>query len=543
MEPCIGCRGPSLGDRKMINTRIPVFRNQTLITLSVFVLAILIAWQLAQQITADNLRSLIYVAAGFIAIAAAVTILRNWRSGVYMFFLWMLFEDLFRKYMGNGPALFFGKDILAGLVYISFFTAVRRGSERRFRAPFLLFVGLFFLLGTMQVFNPNSPHILYGLLGFKTYFYYIPMMYVGYALIRSDEDLTKVLVWNAAASALIAGLGIAQAILGNSFLNPAKLAPELQDLGNLSKITPLTNQIFNLPDSVFVSAGRFDQFLILAFILVMGTTGYLLLSNLPGRKTVLLSTGIITISTLLCGSRGAFMYVLISAIALVAVFLWGAPWRQRQAHRMIKMIRRSFIAGAVGLALILFLFPQEAGSRIAYYTETLLPDSSAYQMGDRTWAYPIQNLTDAFSRPNWLLGNGIGTASLGGQYVAKLIGKPPIAIGVEEGFGTLIIEMGIITPLIWFLWTGSLLYYCWGIVYRLRQTRLFPLAFAIFWFAFLLFYPMTYGGLTAYQNYTNNIYLWLLVGILFRLPEIQAATPSFMRASTATQRKRGGFQF
>ncbi|MGD0544439.1 MAG: hypothetical protein ABSB65_08500 [Candidatus Acidiferrales bacterium] len=455
----------------------------------------------------------------------------------------MLFEDLFRKYMGNGPALFFGKDILAGLVYISFFTAVRRGSEKRFRVPFLLWLGLFFLLGTMQVFNPNSPHILYGLLGFKTYFYYIPMMYIGYDLIRSDEDLRKLLVCNAALSALIAGVGIAQAILGNSFLNPAKLAPELQELGNLSKITPLTNQIFNLPDSVFVSAGRFDQFLILAFILVMGTAGYLLLSNLPGRKIVLLSTGIITISTLLSGSRGAFMFVLISALLLTAGFLWGAPWRQRQAHRMIKMVRRSTIAGGIGLALILFLFPQEAGSRIAYYTETLLPDSSAYQMGDRTWDYPIKNLLSVFNDPNWFLGNGIGTASLGGQYVAKLIGKPPISIGVEEGFGTLIIEMGIIAPFIWILWTWSLLYYSWGITSRLRQTRFFPLAFAIFWFAFLLFYPMTYGGLTAYQNYTNNIYLWLLVGILFRLPEIQANTPDFMQATSARERTRGGFQF
>lgn len=533
----------AIGDRKMLNTRIPAIRNQTLITLSVFVLAIFVAWQLAQQITAEQQSSLIYVAAGFIAISAAVTILRNWRSGVYMFFLWMLFEDLFRKYMGNGPALFFGKDILAGLVYISFFTAVRRGSEKRFRVPFLLWLGLFFLLGTMQVFNPNSPHILYGLLGFKTYFYYIPMMYIGYDLIRSDEDLRKLLVCNAALSALIAGVGIAQAILGNSFLNPAKLAPELQELGNLSKITPLTNQIFNLPDSVFVSAGRFDQFLILAFILVMGTAGYLLLSNLPGRKIVLLSTGIITISTLLSGSRGAFMFVLISALLLTAGFLWGAPWRQRQAHRMIKMVRRSTIAGGIGLALILFLFPQEAGSRIAYYTETLLPDSSAYQMGDRTWDYPIKNLLSVFNDPNWFLGNGIGTASLGGQYVAKLIGKPPISIGVEEGFGTLIIEMGIIAPFIWILWTWSLLYYSWGITSRLRQTRFFPLAFAIFWFAFLLFYPMTYGGLTAYQNYTNNIYLWLLVGILFRLPEIQANTPDFMQATSARERTRGGFQF
>src|SRR6202044_2099 len=243
-------------------------------------------------------------------IVIAITILRKWRSGVYLFLIWMLFEDLFRKYMGSGLALFFGKGILVALVYASLFATIRRGREKRFRAPFSLFLGFFFLLGVVQVFNPNSPHLLYGLLGFKTYFYYIPLMYVGYALIRCDEDLRKFLVVNVALSALIAALGIVQAILGNSFLNPTKLAPELQDLGNLEKSTPLSGQLFSLPDSVFVSSARFDFFLILAFILAFGAGGYLLLANWRGGGIFFPSIGIIGVATLLCGSRCAVMFVL-----------------------------------------------------------------------------------------------------------------------------------------------------------------------------------------------------------------------------------------
>jgi hypothetical protein len=522
---------------------IPGVRNQALIGLGVFVLAICLAWQLGGEIAANNQRSLTFAAAGFGATIAAVAILRNWRTGFYLFLAWMLFEDLFRKFMGNGLALFFGKDILAALIYISFFAEVRRGREKRFQPPFLLFLALFFLLGFIQVFNQNSPHILYGLLGFKTYFYYIPFMYVGYALIRGDEDLRKFLVFNAVFSGLIAGLGIAQAILGNSFLNPAKLAPELQDLGNLEKSSPLTNQLFSLPSSVFVSSGRFAQFLVLAFIIALGASGYLLLCNLRGRKIVFLAIGIIGVATLLSGNRGALVFVLFSALTLGGGFLWGAPWRQRQAHRMIKAIRNSLIFGAAGLVLILFLFPKETGSRVEYYTETLLPSGSAYQVENRTWDYPIDNLLSVFSGPNWVLGNGIGTASLGGQYVAKVIGRPILNVGVEEGYGTLIAEMGIVAPFLWILWTAALVYCSWGVVRRLRQTRFFPIALAIFWFAFLLLYPMTYGGIAAYQNYINNAYLWLLVGILFRLPEIQASTPDILRAPSAKTRTRGGFQF
>jgi hypothetical protein len=60
----------------------------------------------------------------------------------------------------------------------------------------------------------------------------------------------------------------------------------------------------------------------------------------------------------------------------------------------------------------------------------------------------------------------------------------------------------------------------------LRGTRFFPIAFAIFFYAFLFLYPFTYIGLVAYQNYVSNAYLWLLIGILFRLPDILASSHS-----------------
>ena len=70
------------------------------------------------------------------------------------------------------------------------------GVKNSFIPPFLLPLFVFVWLGMIQIFNQNSPHILYGLLGFKLYFYYIPLMYVGYALIRTDEDLRKFLIVN-----------------------------------------------------------------------------------------------------------------------------------------------------------------------------------------------------------------------------------------------------------------------------------------------------------------------------------------------------------
>jgi len=504
----------------MLNSRIPTMRNQAVIGLSLFLLGLWLAWEVGGKIVANDTRTITFGALGFAACAAAVAILRNWRSGFYLFFVWLMFEDFVRKYMGNNLALFFGKDVLLALVYIALYVEIRRGHEKTFRPPFLFFLSIFFWLGALQVFNQNSPHILYGLLGFKVYFYYVPLLFVGYALIRSDEELRKFLMVNTVLAGVIGSVGIVQAIVGNRFMNPTVLAPELEDLGDLYKVSPISNRLLSLPDSIFVSSGRYGEYLIVAFILTIGTAAYLLLHTKRNRKLVFAVIGVLGVATLLSGVRGTVLSVGGCALVLSAGFLWGAPWRWRQAHRLVKAIRRSLIVATLSLAVLLLLFPEEAGSRIAYYTETLDPSSPTYQLGDRTWDYPIENLKDAFTQPNWVIGNGIGTASLGRQYVAKVLGTRPPSIGVEEGYGTMILEMGIAAPFLWILWTAALLYYSWNVVRRLRETRFAPLAFAIVCYAFLLLYIFTYAGLDAYQNYTCNAYLWLLVGILFRLPDV-----------------------
>ena len=188
-----------------------------------------------------------------------------------------------------------------------------------------------------------------------------------------------------------------------------------------------------------------------AAILTMSSVGYLLLYTKRSRGIMYLAFALVGVATLLSGSRGAVVNAMASALILSVGFLWGAPWRQRQAHRLVKTIRRSAMVASLGLAALLLVFPNEAGSRIAYYTETLSPNSSAYEGSYRSWDYPIQNLELAFTNPNWVLGNGIGTASLGTQYVARIIGKSPPNMTVEEGFGTMIVEMGIVAPFLWIL--------------------------------------------------------------------------------------------
>jgi len=80
--------------------------------------------------------------------------------------------------------------------------------------------------------------------------------------------------------------------------------------------------------------------------------------------------------------------------------------------------------------------------------------------------------------------------------------------------------MGAGGLVLWLVMSGAILFSAWRVVKKLRGSPWFPLAFFIFWYAGLLLLPITFAGVQAYQDFVLNSYLWLLLGILFRLPHI-----------------------
>jgi hypothetical protein len=507
----------------LIARSIRGWHEQAWITIGFFLLGLFLANEMAGHIVNDDVRFLEMTVLGVLGCAAGVAVLRNWRIGFAFFNVWLLAEDFVRKYMGNGTALFFGKDVLALLIFLSLLFALARGKEKRLGTPFMLWfpLAIFMWFAAFQIFNPNSPSILYGLLGFKLDFFYVPMAFVGYALLRDRADLRKFLTGNAIMAILISGAGIMQAILGNHFLNPQNITADLVDTVNLEKVAPISGQVLSLPNSIFVSPGRFALYLTLAAALFAGTAGYFLLqSNKAHRRVIFLAIGSIATATIFSGSRTALLFISFTAVAMAIGMLWGAPWRSRRVHRILKMLGWSAAIIVLGLALSLVLYPKEVGSRIAFYSETLNPFSSASALQYRTISYPLENLRTAFDDENWMFGNGLGTASLGLQYVAKLLKSNYQGKWTESGWGELILEMGILAPLLWVVWSAAVLWCCWKVAKRLKQTAFFPLAFSIVWFVFMLLFPMTFGGTSAFQNYVNNAFFWLLLGVLFRLPEL-----------------------
>jgi hypothetical protein len=491
-----------------------------MLTIGFAAFSAILAYYAAGSIISGDLTNLMLLGIAAIMGVCLIAILKNWRRGLLAFLAWLLFEDLARKYLGNNMAIFFLKDVLIAMVYLSFFLAYRRREVPWFRPPFRLPILLVIWFGILQVFNPGSPSMAYGLLGIKIYFCYIPLLFVGYAFLDSEVRLRQFFTFNLVLVLVVTCLGIAQSILGHTFLNPETMGEDIRTLGGLYRVSPISGAISYRPTSVFVSAGRFADFLAVAWLSVLGFSGYLILRHRQGRLLAFVVVVVTAAAAVMCASRGVFMWTMINGVVTTVAFVWGAPWRQREVVRVIRAIQRAALGVTFAIFLLVFVFPDALASRLSLYSETLSPNSPKSELAFRAWDYPLQNFLGAFNDGRWPYGYGIGTSSLGTQYVVRLLHTRPIGMSVESGFGTIVVEMGIGGLCLWIVLTTAILVAAFRVVRKLKGSPFFPLAFVTFWYCFMIFFPAMFGGIQAYQDFVINAYLWLLLGILFRLPSL-----------------------
>lgn len=101
-------------------------RRGPLVAFGFFVFALIAAYELSGYIVSNDIVTLALVGMVCVAGTFALGILRSWRNGVYFLLAWLLFEDLARKFLGNNMAIYFAKDLLTAVVYLSFLLAYRR---------------------------------------------------------------------------------------------------------------------------------------------------------------------------------------------------------------------------------------------------------------------------------------------------------------------------------------------------------------------------------------------------------------------------------
>jgi hypothetical protein len=103
---------------------------------------------------------------------------------------------------------------------------------------------------------------------------------------------------------------------------------------------------------------------------------------------------------------------------------------------------------------------------------------------------------------------------------------------------SIVVEMGIGGLILWLIMATAIGISGWKIVNKLRGTSWFPIGMVIFWYSFLMLFPYMIGGIQSYEDFILNAYLWLLIGILFRLPDIKISTEIAAAESALAQSRQ-----
>ncbi|MEZ8222142.1 hypothetical protein GG496_002312 [Candidatus Fervidibacteria bacterium JGI MDM2 JNZ-1-D12] len=483
-----------------------------------------------------NTRLALYSVLGCMTVLCGIAFM-DWRAGVLILIGILTVEDLIRKYLGNNMLIYFLKDSVYLAVLLSFLLTSmtqRRWGQRRLtlHIPFLPFLAVFLAYAVVQTFNPNSPSPLYGVIGFRMNFLYLPLIWLGFHICQTPEDLGRFWTFCLLVASVVAVLGIIQGIVGLDFLNPPTLAEEIRPLAYLVREAPISGYKVPRPCSVFVSDGRFGHFMLLCLTLGLGACIALWLHPvwrewLTGwrRIALVLGTALCGVALFMVGSRGGFVFGILTVLTMVVVSHWQATV-QRLRRRFRKAFLNAVLAVGITFVMVRLAAPEALKARWAFYWETLSPWSPRSELFERVFRYHPQNFWKAFSSPVALFGQGFGTNSLGIQYLRKFTNVPPPQVVVESGIGNIVAETGIIGLVLWLLWSFAAVWSAWKVVKQLRDSVFAPFAVSIGWYATVKILGPLWGGMAGFQEFIGNAFLWLLLGILFRLPYLTLSPAS-----------------
>src|SRR3984893_4013713 len=152
-----------------------------------------------------------------LAAPCALLAVRYWQRALFAVFVLMVFEGALRKWAfpSAQAQLYLVKDVILLAVYVGFMLDSRKNLPSPKGVGLIKIVlGIGFVFGCIEVFNPNSPSILVGLMGVKTYFLYPPVAFILPYAIKSREHLFVLIRRYLIMAIPVAVLGFVQIMAG-----------------------------------------------------------------------------------------------------------------------------------------------------------------------------------------------------------------------------------------------------------------------------------------------------------------------------------------
>ncbi len=458
-----------------------------------------------------------FVAAGAVAFVLGLAVgLRNWRWSVYGLILYIPVSGI-AIVAAHGDRFeraeaVLAKDFLFVLpAYLGFLVSYLRGRERRLLFPGAPLVAAL-LLGAVvvvQAFNPELPNRLVGLIGVKVWLLYIPLLVLGYHLVRSRDELSRVLGVAAASAVLPAAVGIAEAIV--MYTGDAERVWSLY--GDAAPAVTQQFTEFPLGSGLRRIPSTFSSFY--QYFLFLSTMVAVVYAWWRGRRAAapvwslpaLLWLALVA-ATFASGQRGAFLFIPL----LVAMIL------------LLDRQRRLALQVAVPILAAFLLVVTLVGTN-----PVSLFDHLAWTARSEFGDVLVDGTHDAVATTTF--GLGAGSDSIGARYAfpgERVV--TPAGRFLESWYHKGWIELGVVGFLLVLVLFGTLVIRLVRSYASVRDPGLRSVAAA---FLALLLWTLFYNVKAQYIDVDPlNVYFWLLAGLLFKLPALE-------RLETAPGPERG----
>ncbi|MGQ0792570.1 MAG: O-antigen ligase family protein [Deltaproteobacteria bacterium] len=428
-----------------------------------------------------------------VAVPVAVFLsLQKWRLLSYFFFVWLLLEGVFRKWVlpEMATALFFVKHLLLAGPYFYMFTRGIKVSRAYY--PFLGIVLAYVLWGALESLNFRvTTNFRVQALGFITHFYFVPLIFLIPMLLDSQERILRFLKMIPYLSIPVFMLGVVQ------YYSPSTSAinkyvdkdAHVAGIGEFVRIT-----------GVFSYISPFNTYIGISIALILYLIVIVRGVNKRETLVIYIAFALGMANLFMTGSRGAVAAFILQA----APFLFFAL-RGRVRIRK-KVIARLLLAMPLMIALLIF---SETGSRAveAFVERTRSVSSDVVPR-------IIDNFTPfKFLSESGLAGFGIGTAYQGAFNLVENWKDMPREF--EEEWERLVLELGLIGFVIIMALRFYIIFYSFKIWRRIKTYELKILALTIF-----LHQCLILTGLNIVYNPLQNIIFWSLVGLLVAVVRI-----------------------
>ncbi|MBD2129918.1 hypothetical protein NDI39_22810 [Microcoleus sp. ZQ-A2] len=437
-----------------------------------------------------------------IGLIAAITLLTlsslNWRRSVKAVLVILVLEGALRKWVlpQASDMMYFLKDVILLGAYIKYY--VLSTSERKYPLKGQVINSLIFLVagwGLFQAFNSSLGSPIVGLLGLRSYIFYIPLMWMAPNLFQSEEELYQYLRSYLLLTIPVCLLGIAQ------FYSPASSPINTYAPGVIKNVATFGNENSVRVTGTFSFISGFSLYLIVCFGLLLP----LILRKQSWKwKWIFISELLlVSVNLLMTGSRTSGISAGLFLLGYLIVLGLKLP------ARTLNLLRKFFVP-AIIVAIAAFIWFRPALE--AYWYRSTKTHDVSYRVVS-SFVEPFE-----FMKYKQLDGYGTGATHQGSAMLRRVLNLPPgevISVYHEAEMGRIALELGPVGFLFWYGLRVSLAMALLRNFWKLKRPFLRQLSLAA-----SLIQAIQITGLLVFHH-TFLVHYWFLSGFIFLLPRLE----------------------